>query len=137
MTDQAPKKSEAQRSEEKARYFDAQLFGLLIRRARMDLGLSTADAFSEEVERETGLKVPRDTLYRIETGKTQPSIEQAIAISLTLRDKNRKNGYIFDGLYSCLRLAVCGDWLDAAYHGNVSANPANRESSIYDEDIPF
>lgn len=117
------KKGSAQREEEKALLFDSQLFGLLLRRERMNQGIKTADAFSVSIEKKTGFKISRDLLYRIESGKTLPNLEQAIAISLSLRD-NTSPG-LFEGIASSIDMATCKQW-------HAKAKVVYRN-----EDIPF
>ena len=62
--------------------FDKQLFGLLIRRARINRGYKSVDEFLLDMEQKLKYKgISRDVMYRIESGKTEPSISQMMAIN--------------------------------------------------------
>lgn len=113
-------------TEEKAILFDGQLFGLLLRRERMNAGLKTAKAFSEYILAKTGLYISQDTLYRIEGGKQQPALDQAIAISLSF-----SHGGLFGGIRNMVEISSCSEWLDMARGERYSY------AQVYDEDIPF
>ena len=62
-------------------------FGIFSRADRKDAGFSSVERFIESVETETGCRIAKDTMYRIESGKAQPTLMQAMAISATL-DRN-------------------------------------------------
>lgn len=96
---------QAKREESKMQAFDTQLFGLLLRRKRVNAGYSTAQAFSDNLELIWGVKIPRDTIYRIESGKVQPSIEQALAFSLALKHESAGPG-LLGGIDAEVRLAL-------------------------------
>ena len=58
--------------------------GDVISGERRKAGYKTAVEFSEAVECKTGLKIPKDTMQRIEAGRQEPKLSQYIAIALTL-----------------------------------------------------
>lgn len=64
--------------------FDWLLYGMLIRKGRIDLGYRKAEEFAESIWRRTRVRISRDTLYKIEQGKQIPDALQFMAISLAL-----------------------------------------------------
>lgn len=67
--------------------FDMELFGLLIRRERTKAGFGTAESFAKKIVSVTMLPISKDVIYRIESGKQSPTLEQAMAINLTLNKR--------------------------------------------------
>lgn len=64
--------------------FDWALYGLLIRKARTDMGYRKAEHFAASIWRRTRIEVSRDTLYKIEQGKQAPTAEQFMALNMIL-----------------------------------------------------
>ncbi|GAB07876.1 helix-turn-helix domain-containing protein [Gordonia amarae] len=58
-------------------------FGPALRRLREDRGL-TQRAFSEQLENRTGVRIDASGIHRIETGKREPRLGEAIAIAETI-----------------------------------------------------
>lgn len=64
--------------------FDSELFGLLLRKARRDAGYSTVEAFINAVSKRAGFTISKDTWYKIESGKSKPTLEHILAVNITL-----------------------------------------------------
>jgi len=64
--------------------FDWALYGMLVRRKRLDLGFRKAEEFAASIWRRTRVHISRDTLYKIEQGNQIPDAEQFMAINLAL-----------------------------------------------------
>ena len=58
--------------------------GFYIRSSRRKAGYWKAELFSDAIEEQTGRHVSADTLYKIESGRQEPSITQLMAIAYTL-----------------------------------------------------
>lgn len=67
-----------------AELFDWKLYGLLIRKARQDLGFTKAEEFAESILRRTHTRISRDTLYKIEQGRQVPDANQFMALNLAV-----------------------------------------------------
>lgn len=61
---------------------DMELYGMLVRRARLNLGYRRGDDFVAALQYHTGVSISKDTLYRIETAKQEPSINFILAMNL-------------------------------------------------------
>lgn len=64
--------------------FDTQLYGLLIRKKRIDMGYRKAEDFAKTVYRRTRVRITRDMLYKIERGKQVPDCVQFMALNIVL-----------------------------------------------------
>lgn len=64
--------------------FDYALYGLLVRKGRIDLGFKKAEDFSEAVWRRTRVRITKDMLYKIEQGRQVPDTTQFMALNLVL-----------------------------------------------------
>lgn len=71
-------------SETGSELFDWKLYGLLMRKLRLDLGYRKAEDFSDSIWRRTRVKISRDTLYKIEQGRQIPDASQFMALNLAL-----------------------------------------------------
>lgn len=69
---------------EPAAMFDWSLYGMLVRKHRVEKGYKKAEAFSETIWRRTRVDISRDTLYKIEQGRQIPNAEQFMAINMAL-----------------------------------------------------
>lgn len=69
---------------EAGRMFDWSLYGLLVRKMRLDAGFRKVEDFSEAVWRRTRVYLSRDTLYKIEQGRQVPDAIQFMALNLAL-----------------------------------------------------
>ena len=63
---------------------DLAMLGARIRIARIDIGYRKASDFVERMKEKTDYVLSQDALYRIETGKQEPSLSLYCAINLTL-----------------------------------------------------
>lgn len=72
------------RTERDFQPFDWALYGMLLRKKRLDLGFRKAEEFAASIWRRTRVRISRDTLYKIEQGKQIPDAEQFMAINLAL-----------------------------------------------------
>ena len=70
--------------DERSEMFDWKLYGLLIRKKRMDIGYKKAEDFSDGIWRRTRVKISRDTLYKIEQGRQIPDASQFMALNLAV-----------------------------------------------------
>ncbi len=61
---------------------DLELFGMLARRARLNLGYRRAEDFVQAMKDVTGFDISKASLYRIESGKMEPSINFLIALNI-------------------------------------------------------
>lgn len=61
---------------------DTELYGMLIRRSRLNLGYRKAEDFVEAMKKRTGFELSKDSLYRIESGKNAPNINFMIALNI-------------------------------------------------------
>ncbi|WP_080797902.1 hypothetical protein [Arabiibacter massiliensis] len=66
--------------------FDWELYGLLVRKARIDMGYKKAEDFAESVWRRTRVRMSRDILYKIEQGRQIPDASQFMALNLAVSD---------------------------------------------------
>lgn len=115
--------------------FDTALFGLLIRRERMNQGFGSLDAFSDEIERVTGMEIPRDTLTRIEGGKQEAKMTQYIAIMLTLYG-NIPTARC--GTHNPTIMASCKRWTDInALESAINGQSMHWLNSVSYEDNPW
>lgn len=64
--------------------FDYALYGLLVRKGRIDMGFKKAEDFSEAVWRRTRVRITKDMLYKIEQGRQVPDTTQFMALNLVL-----------------------------------------------------
>lgn len=64
--------------------FDWELYGLLVRRARQNMGYKKAEEFAESIWRRTHARISRDTLYKIEQGRQVPDASQFMALNLAV-----------------------------------------------------
>lgn len=124
--------------------FDSELFGLLMRKARRDAGYSTVEAFIEAVRERAGLSISKDTWYKIESGKSKPTLEHILAVNITLygranapqfwkaiegssskwrNDLEREWENIAPGWHSPVFDSQHGYWLGTV-HEPILANPA-------------
>lgn len=64
--------------------FDYALYGLLVRKGRLDMGFKKAEEFSDAVWRRTHVMITKDMLYKIEQGRQVPDTTQFLALNLVL-----------------------------------------------------
>lgn len=64
--------------------FDWATWAAIVRNLRKKQGYSAAEDFARRVWLETRVKLTRETIYKIEGGKQQPTVEQFWAINLML-----------------------------------------------------
>jgi hypothetical protein len=63
---------------------DLGTLGSLIRLARLRHGHRHGEKFCQRILEVTGLRLPVDTLYRIESGRQEPTLGQFMAINIAL-----------------------------------------------------
>lgn len=63
---------------------DLTLYGALLKRARLNLGYRRAEDFVDAMKRATGYTVSKDIVYRMESGKKEPTINFVIAMNIML-----------------------------------------------------
>lgn len=64
--------------------FDWALYGMVIRKRRLELGYKKAEHFARSVWRRTRFDISRDSLYKIEQGKQVPTGMQVLALNMSL-----------------------------------------------------
>lgn len=62
--------------------FDWDLYGMILRKKRTDLGFKKAEDFTEGIWRRTRVRISRDTLYKIEQGRQIPDATQFMALNI-------------------------------------------------------
>lgn len=95
--------------------FDTELYGLLIRKKRIDSGYRRAEDFAKSVYRRTRVRITRDMLYKIEQGRQTPDCVQFMAINLALTGKLFPNELI--------RLCTSREWSVIDEAGNPTSIP--------------
>lgn len=60
--------------------FDSAAFGRWVREQRKRLGFKSTEQFSEEILRESGRNISRNTLYNLETGQQEIDMDRMAAI---------------------------------------------------------
>ncbi len=81
---------------------DWNVYGALVRNARMKSGFKRIEAFVNALWFRTRVKVGKDTLYKVEAGKQAPSVEVFFGINLVLF-----GSYLPEKLFG---IAVCDEW---------------------------
>lgn len=64
--------------------FDWGLYGMLIRKRRIDIGYKKAEFFAKSIWRRARVAISRDTLYKIEQGRQIPDALQFMGINMAL-----------------------------------------------------
>ncbi len=64
--------------------FDWALYGMIVRKRRVELGYKKAEHFAASVWRRVRFEISRDSLYKIEQGKQVPTGMQVIALNMAL-----------------------------------------------------
>lgn len=62
--------------------FDWPLYGMLIRRRRIEMGFRKAEDFAESLRQRERIQISRDTLYKIERGEQIPTATQFMALNI-------------------------------------------------------
>ena len=88
-------------------FFDKALYGALLRTERHRSGFNRAEDFCAAVNEQTGLKINKEKLYRIEKGIQAPTLEQFLAFCFVL----------YDGRISFS--AVLEQWMNSATSQNM------------------
>ena len=70
--------------DETAPMFDWGLYGMVVRKRRIELGYKKAEYFAASIWRRTRFDISRDSLYKIEQGKQVPTGTQVLAINMAL-----------------------------------------------------
>lgn len=70
--------------DESVSMFDWGLYGMLVRKKRIDLGYKKAEEFAASIWRRTRIHVSRDSLYKIEQGRQIPDGNQFMGINMAL-----------------------------------------------------
>lgn len=84
--------------------FDTILYGVFLRSHRRAAGFTRAQDFCMEVCDKTNVTINKETLYRIETGVQNPSIDQLIAFSKVLHpDEPMEKALALDGVFLSIR----------------------------------
>lgn len=105
------------------------LYGALVKKARLDLGYRKAEDFVDAMERMTGYKTSKDILYRIESGKREPSANFMVALNI-MRGKP-----LLDN--SILEMSLPREWMKLGT--STSRKPYDFDKYKRDKsaDIPF
>ena len=61
---------------------DWSLFGAMVRHSRIKAGYRTVDEFANAVFQASNMRIGRETIYKIESGKQIPNASQLIAICI-------------------------------------------------------
>ncbi len=64
--------------------YDWELYGLLLRKRRIDMGFKKAEDFASTIWRRTRVKLTRDMLYKFEQGRQVPDGTQFMALNLVV-----------------------------------------------------
>lgn len=83
---------------------DLTLFGALLKRARLNLGYRRAEDFVDAMKKATGYDVSKDIVYRMESGKKEPSVNFIIALNIMMGNS------LSD--YSMVEMCVPKEWKD-------------------------
>ncbi|MEG1827730.1 MAG: hypothetical protein RRZ85_06235 [Gordonibacter sp.] len=70
--------------DEAAPMFDWALYGMVVRKRRIELGYKKAEHFAASMWRRVRFAISRDSLYKIEQGKQVPTGTQVLAINMAL-----------------------------------------------------
>ncbi len=81
---------------------DWNVYGALVRNARMKSGFKKIEEFVNALWFRTRVKVGKDTLYKVEAGKQAPSVEVFFGINLVLFGT-----YLPERLFN---ISVCDEW---------------------------
>lgn len=106
---------------------DKELFGMLVRRNRLNLGYRRAEDFVNIMEMITGYSISKDALYRIETGKATPTIDFLVAFNIMLGKP------AFDT--SIIEMCLPKSWSDLS--GQEMPRTHTRYEYELMKDIPF
>lgn len=68
------------------RVFSPRQFGEHLRDMRRESGFSSVDSFSKSIADETGVKIDRESLLRIERGQLVPDLSKFVAICYTIAE---------------------------------------------------
>jgi len=89
-------------------FFDSKAFGRMIREARKIKGIANIKQFADEIKAATDYEIKVETIKNIEIGRKMPTIQEVMAISLTL------DGTLTGGdTEKAIRLSACRRWRDA------------------------
>ncbi len=83
---------------------DTELYGMLIRRSRLNLGFRKGEDFVEALKEVTGLEMSKDSLYRIESGKNAPNINFMIALNIMMGKQLTDT--------SLIKMCIPKEWID-------------------------
>lgn len=106
---------------------DRELFGMLVRRNRLNLGYRKAEEFVKIMEKVTGYALSRDGLYRIETGKSTPTIDFIIAFNIMMGKP------AFDS--TLLDMCLPNEWRNMSEAGQRQTRSLHEYD--FDDAIPF
>lgn len=94
---------------------DAELFGLLIRKARRKRHIANLQQFSEYIFSRTGYRISKGALQRVEAGEQELSASALCAVSLALFDRLPTFGDERGNL-DAIGMSAPATWLDLQEH---------------------